>query len=249
MAEWWENFFDADYLRVYEDHDMDRAEAEAAFVQKVLKLRRGQRVLDVCCGYGRHAVLFAKAGLDVTGFDRSRLFIGNGKRAARKARVKVTWVQGDVRTMVVEPDFHAAVSLFTSIGFFSTEDENYQVVARSAAALKPGGQFLLDTFNRDSLVRCPHGRNWQPIRGGIMLASPAFDIEKSRLTVERTLILQNGRRRMAGFSLRIYTLAEVVAMFERASLEVTRTYGDFRGSKYTLDSPRIIVVGRKRSRK
>jgi SAM-dependent methyltransferase len=248
MADWWKDFFDADYLKVYQDVDMQTAQKEADFVRKTLKLRRGQKVLDVCCGYGRHAVPLARAGLAVTGFDHSRFFLNKARREAKKARVNLTLVEGDVRAMSFDPVFDAAINMFTSIGFFESDEENYQLIERAAAALKPGGQFLLDTINRDMIVRHPQRRGWREIRGGVSLEAPSPDWCRSRLNVDRTLIFTNGRRRKRSFSLRIYTLAEVVGMFERAGLEITKTFGNFDGSKYTLDSPRIIVVGRKPGR-
>lgn len=134
MTEWWNDFFDADYIRVYERQD-ELAEPEADFVRKTLGLRRGQRVLDVCCGYGRHARPLAQAGLQVTGFDLSRYFLRKARRDARKAKLPINWVEGDVREMAFEPIFDAAINMFTSFGFFPTEEENFQLIRRSARAL------------------------------------------------------------------------------------------------------------------
>jgi len=249
MAEWWKDFFDADYLRVYQTDDMRTAQREADFVRKTLKLRRGQRLLDVCCGYGRHALPLARTGLSVTGFDRSRFFLNKARREAKKAGVNLTLVEGDVRAMSFDPVFDAAINMFTAIGYFDSDEENYQIVARAAVSIRAGGQFLLDTINRDAIVLHLQKRMWQEMKGGVSLETPTPDWERSRLNVTRMLIFTNGRRRKSKFSLRIYTLAEVVGMFERAGLEVTKTFGSFDGSKYTLDSPRIIVVGRKAGRK
>lgn len=245
MAEWWKDFFDTDYLKVYHTGDMKSAQREADFVRKTLKLRRGQRLLDICCGYGRHAILLARAGLSVTGFDHSRFFLNKARRDAKQAGVNLTLVEGDVRSMSFEPVFDTTLNMFTAIGYFEAEEENYQIVARTAAALKPGGQFLLDTINRDWIIRHFERTGWQEIRGGVSLEARTADWTRSRLDVKRTLVFTNGRRRINRFSLRIYTLAEVVGMFERAGLDVTQTFGSFDGSKYNLESPRIIVVGRK----
>jgi SAM-dependent methyltransferase len=245
MTEWWKDFFDADYLRVYQTDDLRTAQREADFVRKTLKLRRGQRLLDICCGYGRHSLLLARAGLSVTGFDHSRFFLNKAHREARKAGLNLTLVEGDVRAMSFDPVFDAAINMFTAIGYFESDEENYQIIARAAASLKPGGQFLLDTINREYIIRNYQSMGWQEIKGGVSLEARSGDWERSRLNVTRTLILTDGSRRKSKFSLRIYTLAEVVGMFERAGLEVRHTFGGFDGTKYKLESPRIIVVGRK----
>lgn len=245
MAEWWQEFFDEDYLAVYKDRDSERTDGEVAFVRKALRLRKGQRVLDICCGYGRHAVRFAEVGLNVTGLDRNELFLRRARRAAVKAGVTVSWVKEDVRAMNLGPTFDAAVNLFTSIGYFENEDDNFEVVRRGAAALKPGGRFMLDTINRDRIIRNPQWNQWLPMGRGVVLESPAFDWQRGRLNSKRILVFPNGKRRETRISLRLYTVAEVATMFERAGLTLTRLYGAFDGSDYGPDSPRIVMTGEK----
>lgn len=248
MAEWWKEFFDADYLIDYHSSDMKAAPKEAAFVRKTLRLRRRQRILDECCGYGRHAILLAQSGLSVTGFDRNRFFLNKARRDAAKAGVKLTLVEGDVRAMPFESEFNAVINMFTAIGYFENDAENYQVVARAAAALKPGGQFLLDTINRDMIVRDFERTSWKEVAGGVSMETRTADWVRSRLNVKKTMIFSSGRRRRIAFSLRVYSIAEVIGMFERAGLEVTQTFGNFNGDAYKLDSSRVIVVGRKQRR-
>jgi SAM-dependent methyltransferase len=245
MAEWWKEFFDEDYLTVYKDRDLGTAPEKVGSVRRMLRLRRGQRLLDICCGYGRHAIPLAKSGLRVTGLDCNTLFINRARRQARKEQVGVDWVLGDARTMEFPPEFQAAISMFTSIGYFDDDDENYQVIARGAAALRPGGKLLLDTINRDRLIRNPQWRMWLPMGRGVVLETPAFDWQRGRLNSRRVLVYPDGRRRETRISLRLYTLAEVAGMFERAGLVVTATYGSFNRAKYDVDSPRIIMVGEK----
>jgi SAM-dependent methyltransferase len=248
MAEWWEEFFDEDYLAVYKDRDTQTADREVAFVRKTLRLRRGQRVLDICCGYGRHAVRLAKSGLQVTGLDRNALFLKRARRTAKREGVKVAWVKEDVRVMDLDPSFDAAINLFTSIGYFDNEEDNYQIVARGVAALKPGGWFLLDTINRDRIIRNPQGSMWLPMGRGVVLESPAYDWQRGRMNSRRILVYPNGKRRETRISLRLYTVAEVAMMFNRAGLTVTRVFGGFDGSEYGADSPRIVMIGQKPKR-
>ena len=67
---WYVDFFRSDYLNVYGHmFTAERAEKESAFVARVLELKPGAQVLDLCCGQGRHSVQLAKRGLQVTGLD------------------------------------------------------------------------------------------------------------------------------------------------------------------------------------
>jgi cyclopropane fatty-acyl-phospholipid synthase-like methyltransferase len=69
-TEWWESYFDAQYMLEYEPiFSPERDRHEAARVLDVLGLPDGSRVLDVPCGQGRHAHLLAEAGYNVDGLD------------------------------------------------------------------------------------------------------------------------------------------------------------------------------------
>src|SRR5579862_945401 len=55
------------------------------------------KVLDLCCGPGRHAVEFAKHGFDVTGVDGSEFLLDRARERARDAGVSVQWLHQDMR--------------------------------------------------------------------------------------------------------------------------------------------------------
>lgn len=66
---------------------------EVAFLLDVLRLKRGERVLDVGCGPGRHAIALAQAGLQVTGVDVSAGFLDVARGRAAEVDVAVSFFQ------------------------------------------------------------------------------------------------------------------------------------------------------------
>ena len=69
MRQWAKHFFKKSVFWPGMAEAEAAAPREAAFLWRVLKLRRAARVLDVCCGTGRHAVRLARRGAFVTGVD------------------------------------------------------------------------------------------------------------------------------------------------------------------------------------
>ena len=67
----------------------------------------------------------------------------------------MTWRAGDMLSLPFEREFDAVYSFFTSFGYFG-DDENEQVLAGIARALKPGGRFLLDILEGSPLVAEHH---------------------------------------------------------------------------------------------
>ena len=132
---WYEDFFDADYLIRYVHRD---TLVEVDGIEKILHLRKGSKVLDVACGAGRHTTELAKRGYRVTGFDLSKSLLAEARRSARHAGVKPTFVQGDMRHLRFANAFDAAISMFTSFGYFDRVEEDRTVVRGIARALQIG---------------------------------------------------------------------------------------------------------------
>lgn len=71
-----------------------RFEAAGGQVEKILELSgvEAESVLDLYCGPGRHAVAFAKKGMQVTGVDRTPFLLNKAKELAKDEQVAVEWI-------------------------------------------------------------------------------------------------------------------------------------------------------------
>ncbi len=84
---WWDVYFNELYLRMSETIlTPDRTAQEVAGVMTLLDLQPGARILDLCCGQGRHAVPLARAGYRMIGLDRSTYLLGRHSKADRALR-------------------------------------------------------------------------------------------------------------------------------------------------------------------
>ena len=118
-AEWWESYFDAQYLLEYEPiFSLERDRQEAARVIDALGFPVGSRILDVPCGQGRHAHLLAEAGYEVDGLDYSEHLLKIARKRGTGRNLRYT--RGDMRRLPPRWNqrFDAVVNLFTSFGFF-----------------------------------------------------------------------------------------------------------------------------------
>src|SRR3569832_2131877 len=97
-SEWWQTYFDAQYLLEYEPiFTLERDRREASRLLDVLALPTGARVLDVPCGQGRHAHLLAESGFDVDGLDYSEDLLTIARDRGTGHRLRYT--QGDMRRL------------------------------------------------------------------------------------------------------------------------------------------------------
>ena len=247
---WYEEFFDEDYMRFHlcgGAREAERAPAECDFIVKALKLRSGDRILDLCCGQGRHAIELAKRGFKVTGADLSEYLLGLAQRAAAEAGVEVRFQRCDMRELPWEGEFEAVINMWTAFGYLESEEEDQKVLRALHRALRAGGRVLLDLPNREVFLRLIPDRqqSWFEHEGCLVLEERSWDPERKRLRQARIIAEPNGARRHKDFDLRQYTHSEMVALLERCGLTWQRTFGGFDLSEFTAESKRMLVVARK----
>jgi SAM-dependent methyltransferase len=119
---------------------------EVAFLRKLLPLRDFSRILDVCCGAGRHAEMLVAHGYAVTGLDRDEEII---RHAKKQPAAKAEYLMADMRHLHDVPGlFDAVLNLWQSFGYFDN-DTNLDVLRQVHEKLRSGGRFVLDVYHRE----------------------------------------------------------------------------------------------------
>ena len=242
---WWDVYFGELYLRMFETIlTPERTAQEVAGVMTMLDLEPGSRILDLCCGQGRHAVPLAQAGHRLTGLDRSTYLLEQARLAAETAGVELQWVRGDMRQLPWRREFDACLNLFSAFGYFEDDAENEQVLHQVAGVLRPGGALVLDVANRDYCLLRLWPNTWQRLGKAAILEETTFDALRSRFTTTFTWV-DEGKWERLTHVVRHYTAPELTGMLKRAGLTPVAYYGDFEGEEFDLYSSRLIVVAEK----
>jgi SAM-dependent methyltransferase len=241
------SLFDEDYLYFYDTIlTPERSDAETEAVVGLGGLQPGMQVLDAPCGHGRLANRLAAHGLSVTGLDSSGLFLDVARKDAADRGVAVDYVEGDLRAIPWESRFDALVNWFTSFGYYDDET-NKAMLAGFRRALKPGGRLLLETVNRERVLRLqaalPPGRaaTFVAERGDdLMIDKVEFDTSTGCTVTER-IIVRAGRVRRVHFAVRTFTVPEIRDWLVGAGFTAFDALGA-EGEPFSIDSARLVVV-------
>ncbi|KIL40620.1 SAM-dependent methyltransferase [Gordoniibacillus kamchatkensis] len=244
-AAWYKQSFGADYLTIYKHRDCNHAKQEVRQMIDWLRLPPGARVLDLCCGMGRHSFTLAEFGYDVTGLDLSEVLLSEAKEQDSSSSVR--WLQGDMRHVPLPcVRFDAVVNLFTSFGYFDDDKENRKVLLEIERLLQPGGKWIVDFLNPYAVVSglVPHSER----REGNMIIREARYV-KNGMVYKQITVLEDGRdTRTYTEQVKLYKLPDFEQMLKGSSLVVKQLYGDYQGSSYNAaTSPRMIMVGEKKA--
>jgi SAM-dependent methyltransferase len=244
VEEWYANWFGPDYIRLYPHRDTAEANQQVDFLLRTLSGLKGDiRVLDLCCGAGRHTRLLAGRGFRVVGVDLSASLL------AQAAGTGYQLARCDMRRLPFGPVFGLVTNFFTSFGYFSTDAENRQILEAIASVMTPGGQFLIDYLNPDQ-VRAglvPESRTTLP-DGSRVQQKRWVNEETGRVEKDILISSPDGGERTYRESVRLYTQDEMAEMIAGSGLTLEGVYGDFRvGASFGSTSPRMILTGRRNS--
>jgi ubiquinone/menaquinone biosynthesis C-methylase UbiE len=241
----WDAFFSDFYLRVHAGEPRDEARAQGAAAAALSGCPEGGDLLDVACGFGRHAVPLAGEGFRVVGVDRSAPLLAE---AHRRAGADAQWprlVQADYRELpFADASFDAALNLYTSLGYLRDEEDT-GVLTEIARVLRPGGRLVIETLHRDLLVRTFTDNSWRLLgEGRLLLEQHTFDPAAGVIQTTQTLIDKDGGRESRPFETRIYSATELVAMLRTAGFAKAACYGDLTGAPFST-ATRLVIVARR----
>jgi ubiquinone/menaquinone biosynthesis C-methylase UbiE len=223
------------------------AEDECAVMVRLLDARRGDELLDVACGYGRHDLVFArKYGLAVTGVDVAPGLIARARGQAAREGLSICYQEAHARDLKYQAAFRHAMIAFNSFSLFS--DRDAPVVLRALhRALKPEGRLFLDLDNKPHY--CRYGsccRNWFMSDGRLTLQDVFYHSETS-VEVMRDITLNEAFDGYVEFTCfkRIYDREEITRLIETCGFAVEVVYGNWDSTPHNDLSPKIILVARK----
>lgn len=178
----------------------------------------GPFLLDAACGYGRHALnLGHNYEYIVTGIDLSADQI---KKAVKDTPTNnsALFLQRDIRdTGFDDGKFQTVINLFSSFGYFDDKG-NLKALKELVRVLERHGVLILDLTNPHSLP--PGGR-----------------VRNNRYEDPRAV---------NPFSFRVYTKDELQKLAKKVGLRALRFYGGYKDEPYRENSPRLILVAKKR---
>jgi len=220
---------------------------------ETLEFGPDDRLLDIFCGYGRHALPLARMGARVIGVDISAEYVAELQREANVAKLSVTAIEGDFLTLTDADfgpagSFDAAYCLGNSFSFFAYGPMQ-AFLSRIAGLLKPGGRFLAHTeMVAESVLPDYQARNWQPIGDAadpiLFLAENEYAPLESRIDSHLTYV-HNGQTQTRTAQHYIYTLAELHRLLAGAGLSVVACYGTVDGDEYQLGDQGVWLLTEK----
>jgi SAM-dependent methyltransferase len=243
---WWRTFFESpDCLRLAFFPEPWVTEQQIDGLERLLSPWRPRRLLDLCCGQGRHLTPLLQRGYPAYGLDASSMMVAQADEAARAVGGEARVVRGEAQQLpFADGAFDVVVCLFNSFGYLPTDAGNEQVLREVARCLAPGGRFLLDTRNRAyQLAQLPFSEI-VPLQGGGAVWLECRHDPRQRRLVSQFRCAGTGRL-LHRASIRSYSLGELEAMLMRSGLQLIDTFGGYDWTPFYGHSRELLMLLRK----
>lgn len=200
-----------------------------AFIEAACRLHPGGRILDLGCGGGDQARVFAQRGYEVVGWDIAPLLIEFARRQFKKERLKGEFLAGDMRKNKYREEFDACLLLSGTFGFFLDEGDQ-KLLGSIKRALKVGGKAFIMFLSPKQQNK--HERTWSEVDDGWELSEAWFDAETSTYRSRIFIIRKDGTlirpKPEPGYHadevIRCYTIPEMRAMLKQAGMKYLAGY-------------------------
>ena len=243
-SEWWRTLFNSLYLETDGDIvENDRnTEQEVDLLVRSAGLQRNDRLLDLCCGQGRHSLELARRGFQcVTGLDRSRYLIRLARKRARQRNLQVSFHEGDARRFRLgDGEFHCVCILGNSFGYFDRPEDDLAVLEAVKRALASGGVLVMDLMDGEWMRSHFEPRSWEWVDQNHFVCRERGLAEDGDRLISREVVVHAERGVIADqfYAERLYSKERMEALMQRAG------FGNLRfHSVATPDSPRNQDLG------
>jgi SAM-dependent methyltransferase len=244
ISEWFKDWFNTpEYLNVYRHRNESDAEQHIDLITSNILLNPDSKILDMACGAGRHAILLARKGYNVTGVDLSENLLSIAEELSLNENLPAKFIHSDIREYISEMKFDLILNLFTSFGYFETDDENFSILKKAYDLLKPGGSFVLDVFNSYYLTKNLVEFSEEKINNSEI---HQYREIKDKRVIKKIVVTKDGKLSRYLESVRMYTIEELENVLNKIGFDIYKTFGDFLGNEFEhFNSPRLILICRK----
>jgi ubiquinone/menaquinone biosynthesis C-methylase UbiE len=226
-------------------------------IEKSCNLSPPKRILDLGCGSGDHARLFAEKQYAVLGLDIANSLIDYASSQVTTKCESANFKQGDMRNIEYKNEFDLCTLLSGTFGFFSP-NENQSLLNRiSEAIVNEGYIFIMYiSSHRNDLNK----RTWKEIEIGYQLSEKWFEPETSTYHSNNRIIIDTGEvivpKNEEGYHasecICCYTPTEITRMLNHAGFHNIRHYGSRHITEpdIVLDPKEIreIVIAQKQTK-
>lgn len=241
------SYFDGYYKDIWRDFiPTELTVKETDFIMQYFNLQPGNKVLDIMCGYGRHAIALAKKGINVTAVDNLDEYIDEINKTVSNDDLPINAIKADIIKYQAEGIFDLALCMGNSLCFFDRND-TLKLLKMIAAHLQPGAHFLINTWTLAEIAfNGFREKSWSNLGDLKFITESKHFLQPSRIETDHLILAPDGKTETKKAVDYIYSVAEMELILTEAGFVMKEIYSIPGRKKFTLGEPRAYIVAEKK---
>lgn len=210
----------------------------------------GKTALEPACGSGRYLAGLLRRGWRVCGYDLSPKMVSYARKRFAKYGDRAVVVRGDMRTFKPKETYDVAFNLLSTFRHLMTDADALAHLRLTAAALNPGGIFVLGldlaAYGRD----LPDEEVWTSRFGGERVTHVMETLPPDRRTRRERIInfVTRGKKTFeSSYDLRSYDANQLASLILKTDFSLPACYGyDGRPASLCGDEKALWLVLKKK---
>lgn len=234
---WYSSWFDTPYYHIlYKDRNYREAQIFMDNLTHYLNLPEKAKVLDLACGKGRHSIYLNQLGYDVLGADLSENSIAE---ASKNSNETLHFKVHDMREPFDEK-FDAIFNLFTSFGYFESDDDNLTTLKAIKESLSEYGFAVIDFMNVNQVIETLVPEEVKTVDG--------IDFHIKRYVEDGHIFKEidfedQGKKYHFTEKVKALTLKDFQDLMDEAGIFLLDIFGDYKLKKFhKTESERLIMI-------
>ena len=234
---WFASWFDSPYYHIlYKDRNYREAQHFMDNLTHYLNLPEKAKVLDLACGKGRHSIYLNQLGFNVIGADLSERSIAE---ASKNTNDSLHFQVHDMRDSF-EEKFDAIFNLFTSFGYFESDDDNLTTLKAMKDSLTDYGFAVIDFMNVNQVINTLVPEEIKSVDN--------IEFHLKRYVQDGHIYKEidfedQGKKYHFTEKVKALTLQDFQEMMDEAGIFLLDVFGDYKLKKFHKnDSERLIMI-------
>jgi len=236
-------YFDGYYKDIWRSYIPEELTVkEVDFMIRHFNLQPGNKVLDLMCGYGRHAIALAEKGISVTAVDNLGDYISELTEIARNKKLPIRALDANVINYEPDDKFDLVICMGNSICFFN-RDDTLRLLKKVSSHLIRGGHLLINTWMLAEIAfNGFREKVWENVGDLKFITESKYFLHPSRIETKHLILAPDGQSETKNAVDYIYSIAEMEMMLRESGLSTEEVYSVPGKKKFTLGDPRAYII-------
>lgn len=241
------NYFNGYYKDIWRQIFPEKTTiAEVEYIIEECRLQPGNHVLDIMCGYGRHALELGRKKINVIAVDNLPEYSNEINEKAVEEKLNVKSICTDILEFQFENQFDAVICMGNSLQFFN-EADTLRLLSAISDHLNTGGKFIVNSWSLAEIVMKQFKeKSWNRFNDLLFLVESKFLLRPARIETNSIIITNSGEKEEKQAVDYIFSIAELEGMLNKTGFQLKEVYSIPGKKVFSPGDPRAYIVAVKK---